>query len=141
MSSFEIETIKHQFQTNGEIELIDLTQTIDSYLQKSVISQGMVQIFCPGSTGAIITTEYENGVIQDTKQLLEKLIPKGIGYQHDKIDNNAHSHLRACLLGASQTIPIANKKLLIGTWQQVVFLELDVRPRSRTVIMQFSGVT
>lgn len=140
MPSFEVQTFEHQFQTNGEIELIDLTEIIRSYLNKSEFKDGHVLVFCPGSTGAVITTEYEKGVIQDTKQLLGKLIPKGIGYQHDKIDNNAHSHLRACLFGASQTLPIANRKLLLGMWQQIVFIELDVRPRSRTVIIQFSGI-
>ncbi|MCH8908851.1 MAG: YjbQ family protein [Candidatus Heimdallarchaeota archaeon] len=135
-----IQTYQEILQTNGEIELIDLTNKVMNYLAESKITDGTVHISCPGSTSAVITTEFEPGVVKDTKDLLNKLIPKGIGYEHDKIDNNAHSHLRASFLGANQTIPIKENRLLLGTWQQIVFVELDVRPRTRTVIFQFMGI-
>ncbi|NJE27123.1 YjbQ family protein, partial [Thermococcus sp. MV5] len=92
-----------------------------------------------GATGAIVTIEHESGLLEDFKRALMELIPKGAGYLHDRIDDNAHSHLRATLLGASECFPVIDGRLIRGTWQQIFFVELDVRPRHRRVVVQVVG--
>jgi secondary thiamine-phosphate synthase enzyme len=126
-------------QTKGEIELLDISQLVRNIIRESSITDGLVNIFHPGSTGAIITMEYEPGLIKDTIELVKKLIPKGVGYQHDCHDDNAHSHLRASLFSPEITIPLANNKLILGTWQQIVFLEFDTRSRKRKIIITIVG--
>ncbi|ASJ10494.1 hypothetical protein A3L12_03860 [Thermococcus sp. P6] len=128
-----------RFRTKGEIDLIDLTQDIEDLVRESGIENGQVLIFVPGATGAVITIEHERGLLEDLKNTLRELIPKGKGYLHDRIDNNAHSHLRATLLGASECLPVVNGRLVRGTWQQIFFVELDVRPRNRRVLVQIIG--
>ncbi len=129
-----------QFRTNGEIDIIDLTPALRQFIDNSGITEGRVTVFCTGSTGAIACTEYESGLLQDNKKILKNLIPRGSGYKHDEIDNNAHSHLRSTLLGSEITIPVINGRLVLGTWQQVVFFELDVRKRNRQVVFQIMGI-
>ncbi len=130
----------YSFNTDGEIDIIDLTEEIITFVRKTGILEGRVTIFCIGSTGAIACTEFENGLISDNKEILQKLIPKAAGYIHDRIDNNAHSHLRSTLLGSEITIPVIDGELVLGTWQQIVFFELDVHKRSRRVVFQILGV-
>jgi len=127
------------FSTRGEIDLVDITRDVERIVEESGIENGQVLVFVPGATGAIVTIEHESGLLEDFKRALKELIPKGKGYLHDRIDDNAHSHLRATLLGASECFPVVDGRLLRGTWQQIFFVELDVRPRHRRVIVQVMG--
>ena len=129
------------FTTGGEVELIDITEKVNSKLTESGIADGTVTIFVPGSTGAVTTIEYEPGLVKDLPDALERLFPRGIVYQHELRwhDGNGHSHVRASFLGPSLTVPFRNSRMLLGTWQQVVFIELDNKRRSRSVILQILG--
>ena len=129
------------FDTKGEVEIVDITERVNSKLRDSSIEDGVVTIFVPGSTGAVTTIEYEPGLLQDLPAALERLFPKGIDYAHELRwhDGNGHSHIRASFLGPSLTVPFRNNKMLLGTWQQVVFVELDNKRRSRRVILQILG--
>jgi len=128
-----------RFSTRGEIDLVDITGDIEEIVEKSEIKNGQVLVFVPGATGAIVTIEHENGLLEDFKRVLRKLVPRGAGYKHDIIDNNAHSHLRASLLGSSLVLPIVEGKVVRGVWQQIFFVELDVRPRRRRLVVQIMG--
>ncbi|HEX68373.1 YjbQ family protein [Thermococci archaeon] len=128
-----------RFSTRGEIDLVDITRDIEEIVEKSEIKNGQVLVFVPGATGAIVTIEHENGLLEDFKRVLRKLVPRGAGYKHDIIDNNAHSHLRASLLGSSVVLPIVEGKVVRGIWQQIFFVELDVRPRRRRLVVQIMG--
>ena len=133
-----ISTVIH-FQTKGEIDIIDLSYKFRELVNETKIINGIFSANVIGSTGALTAIEYEHGVIEDFKQLLKKLVPKGAGYLHDRIDSNAHSHLRASLLGPSITFTIKDGELQLGTWQQPVFVCLDTRPRSRRVAISILG--
>ncbi len=128
-------------KTKGEVDVVDLTAEIQRIVTQSKIEQGIACVFINGSTGAITTIEYEPGLLQDLPRALEKIAPKGITYAHHETwhDDNGHSHVRASLMSPSVTIPIRKGSLLHGTWQQIVFVELDTRPRSRTIIVQLLG--
>jgi secondary thiamine-phosphate synthase enzyme len=128
-----------QFQTDGEIDIIDLTYELDKLVSKSGIKNGVLSANVIGSTGALTAIEFESGVLDDFRKLLEQLAPKGAGYKHDRIDSNAHSHLRASLLGPDLSLAVHKGKLQLGTWQQPVFVCLDVRPRSRRVAVTIIG--
>lgn len=128
-----------RFSTEGEIDLVDITHEVERIVEESGVQNGQVLVFVPGATGAIITIEHESGLLEDFKRALKELIPKGAGYLHDRIDDNAHSHLRASLLGASECFPVVDGRLVRGTWQQIFFVELDVRPRHRRVVVQVIG--
>ena len=125
--------------TEGEIQIFDITLNVRNAIKDSGITKGLVNVFVPGATGAITTLEYDPRLVQDTINLLKKLVPKGIGYQHDYQDDNAHSHLRASLLSPELTIPVIDGAPVLGTWQQVVFLELDTRGRERKLIVTVTG--
>lgn len=125
--------------TDGEIEVIDITLRVRTVIKESGIKNGLVNIFNPGATGAILTMEYEPRLVEDTADLIKKLVPKGIGYKHDFQDDNAHSHLRASLLSPEMTLPINNGEPLLGTWQQIVFVELDTRGRNRKILITVVG--
>ena len=128
-----------ELDTEGEIQIIDITLPVRNAIKDSKIKNGIVNIFNPGSTGAILTMEYEPHLVNDTKNFIEKLIPKGIGYNHDFQDDNAHSHLRASIFSPELTIPISKGKPILGTWQQVVFIEFDTRGRERKIIITVIG--
>ena len=128
-----------QFQTEGEIDIVDLTHELNKLVSKSGIKEGILTANVIGSTGALTAIEFESGVLDDFRKVLEKLVPKGAGYKHDRIDSNAHSHLRASLLGPSLSLAIHNGRLQLGTWQQPVFVCLDVRPRSRKIAITIVG--
>ncbi len=128
-----------RFSTEGEIDLVDITHEVERIVRESGIKNGQALVFVPGATGAIVTIEHESGLLGDFRRALRELIPKGAGYLHDRIDDNAHSHLRATLLGASECFPVVDGKLVRGTWQQIFFVELDVRPRHRRVVVQVMG--
>jgi len=127
--------------TKGEVDMIDLTSTVQEIVRRSGIKDGLVNVFCPGSTCAISTIEYEPGLLRDFPAFLERIIPKNIEYEHHKRwgDYNGHSHVRATLLKSSFTAPVINGNVLLGTWQQIVFIELDVRPRRRRIIVSVLG--
>ncbi|MHA1581166.1 MAG: secondary thiamine-phosphate synthase enzyme YjbQ [Candidatus Baldrarchaeia archaeon] len=124
------------FNTAGEIDVVDITGMVEKAVKDSGIRNGLVTVFIPGATGAITTIEFEPNLVQDFKDILEKLIPKTGRYRHPV---NGHSHLRASMLGPSLSVPVADGNLTLGTWQQIVFVELDVRPRSRRLIVQIIG--
>ena len=128
-------------KTDGEVDIVDITGDIQNIVDKSKLNDGIACIFVPGSTGAITTIEYEPGLMKDLPQALEKIAPKDIYYNHHETwhDDNGHSHVRASLMGPSITVPFQNKKLVHGTWQQIVFVELDTRPRNREIIVQIVG--
>ena len=128
-------------KTNGEVDIIDITDDIQNVISKSKIKSGIVCVFCPGSTGTITTVEYEPGLKKDIPRALQKIVPKGEHYDHHETwhDDNGHSHVRASLMGPGITIPIKNGKVIHGTWQQIVFVELDTSPRSRNIIVQIVG--
>ncbi|ANF22225.1 secondary thiamine-phosphate synthase enzyme YjbQ [Thermococcus piezophilus] len=135
----EVVTKELHFTTKGEIDLVDITHEVERIVEESGINNGQVLVFVPGATGAIVTIEHESGLLEDFKRVLGELILKGKGYLHDRIDDNAHSHIRATLLGASEGFPVVDGKLVRGIWQQIFFVELDVRPRRRKVVVQVMG--
>ncbi len=135
-----IETKELSVDTSGEIDIIDITDELDKFVHESGIREGRLTVFHPGSTAAIITTEYEHGLIEDLKKTIARIIPRRDDYLHDRIDTNARSHLRATFLQAELTIPIIKGRLVLGTWQQVALVDLDVRPRRRRVVLQIMGI-
>jgi secondary thiamine-phosphate synthase enzyme len=128
--------------TKGFGDTLDISDNVAKILEKSVVQNGLVTVFCQGSTGTITTIEFEPGVIQDLREALEKIAPSGIPYQHDKAwgDGNGFSHVRAALMKPSLTIPVVNGKMQLGTWQQIVFIDFDNRQRKREVIVQIMGL-
>lgn len=133
------DTIK--LQTQGEGDMIDMTSQLSNIVKESKIKNGTVTIFVSGSTAAVTTIEYESGLIHDFPEMLSRIVPKNLEYEHDNTwhDGNGHSHVRSSLIGPNITIPIIHGKLTLGTWQQVVLLEMDTRSRNRTVILQIMG--
>lgn len=130
-----------QITSSGETDIINLTNEIQNIVSKSKIKNGILCVYVNGSTGSITTIEYEPGLKKDISLTLERIAPKNIYYHHHETwnDDNGHSHVRASLIGPSMTIPIVNKKLIHGTWQQVVFIEHDTSPRNRKIIVQIIG--
>lgn len=127
--------------TEGFNDMTDLTPLISEKLASHGLAAGLVNVFVPGSTAGVTTIEYEPGVIEDFSRLMEKIIPGNIPYHHDRRwgDGNGFSHVRASLLGPSLTIPFSGGRLNLGTWQQVVLVDFDNGPRSRSVLLQFLG--
>jgi len=130
------------FITSSETDIIDITSEVEDMVQSSGIENGNLLLFISGSTASLTTIEYESGVINDLKRAIEKIAPQGIQYEHDRRwgDGNGYSHVRAALLGASLNIPVRESMLLLGTWQQVVLLDFDNRPRKRDIQVQILGV-
>jgi secondary thiamine-phosphate synthase enzyme len=129
------------FRTDGHRHMRDITEEVAEVVHRSGVRTGIAQVFCLGSTGAIGAIEFEPGLERDLPELLDRLIPPSRQYGHEQTwhDGNGHSHLQATLLGPSLTVPVADGKLALGTWQQVFFLECDVRPRQRTVVVTVTG--
>lgn len=127
-----------EFRSKGENDMIDMTEKIQEVVKKQSPSNGVVVVFVVGSTAAITIMEYEPGLLKDFPHMLERIAPKQLPYEHQKTwhDDNGHSHVKSSLVGVSLTIPLVEGKLALGTWQQVVFLELDTRPRLRKVLVQ-----
>ena len=123
-------------QTKGEIDFIDLTDKVQNLVSKHDVKNGLAHVFAPHSTGIIILTENEPGLLEDIKTFLEKIAPKKGHYNHP---SNAHSHLRSVLMPPDKTIPIIDGHLALGTWQSLVFVETDIYPRHRTLIIQILG--
>lgn len=137
----EIITDRFSVSTHGESGVHDITENVSALLARHNLKEGVVTVFVPGSTASITTTEFEPGLRRDIPEVLNRIIPKGSRYHHDETwhDGNGHSHVRAALMGPSLTVPFSRGELLVGTWQQIVLVDHDNRPRERTVIVQFMG--
>jgi secondary thiamine-phosphate synthase enzyme len=127
--------------TRGGSQMIDLTPQVQALLGAHRFREGQALVFVPGSTAAITTIEFEPGLQQDLPAALERLAPQGMRYAHEETwhDDNGHSHVRASLLGPSLVVPFADGGLLLGSWQQIVLVDFDTRPRRREVVVQLSG--
>jgi secondary thiamine-phosphate synthase enzyme len=127
--------------SNGEGDMINITRQTDESIKASGLQDGIVTIFVSGSTASITTIEYEVGLKKDFPKMLARIAPSEIEYEHDNTwhDGNGHSHVRASLIGPSLTVPFKNKSLMLGTWQQIVLLEMDTRPRERKIVLQIIG--
>ncbi len=136
-----VETRNFNFSTEADVDVVDITKDVADILSESAINDGAVTIFVPGSTGAITTLEHEPGLVQDITDFFQRTVPKDHYYHHEERwhDKNGHSHIRASLIGPSVTIPFRDKRLMLGTWQQIVFLDFDVRARERELIIQIMG--
>ena len=136
-----VKTMTVKIKSKGENDIIDITDQTSRALHESEITNGTVTLFVSGSTGALTTIEYEPGLMKDFPDMLERIAPRNIEYDHEKMwhDGNGHSHVKASLIGPSLAIPFKNKELLLGTWQQIVFIELDTRSRERNIVLQIMG--
>jgi secondary thiamine-phosphate synthase enzyme len=134
-------TRRLKYETEANIDIVNITSDVSNAIDNSRIKNGFVTVFVPGSTAAVTSMEYEPGLISDLTSVLEKIAPSDVEYQHDKKwhDGNGFSHVRASLLGQSETFPIINSELANGPWQQVVLINLDNRPRYRELILQIYG--
>ena len=134
-------TTESSLSTRGDAEIVDLTRSVVEAVRASGIEQGQVTAFVRGSTAAITTMEYEPGGVHDLQALLDRLIPPQGDYEHNRLnhDTNSHAHQRASLIGASETVPVVDGHLALGTWQQLVLVDFDDRPRQRTVVIQVLG--
>ena len=130
-----------QVTTRGNGDVVDITRAVAGRLHDSGVLNGLVTLFVAGSTCALTTLEFESGVVSDLQQLLDRLAPPGADYRHNLRwgDGNGHAHIRHALLGPSLTIPLVDGHLTLGTWQQVVLLDFDNRPRTRSVVVQVMG--
>ncbi len=130
-----------KFQTEGNADVIDITDDVSQAVRKSGLSDGIITIFCSSSTSALTTIEYESGCISDLKRLFNEIVDPNRDYAHNARwgDGNGHSHVRAALLGASFSVPFVDKNLTLGTWQQIVYLDFDNRPRQRSLVLQLIG--
>lgn len=134
-----VETKRISLSTRGRDDICNITDEVARAVRSSRISSGIVTVFVPHSTAGITTIEYESGAVVDLSRVIRRLIPEDPSYEHNRIDDNAHSHLRAALIGPSVTVPFVNKELILGTWQQIVLCDFDIRSRRRQVILQIVG--
>lgn len=138
MSPCKVFTERLSFSTKGQIDFVDLTDQVQETVTKSNVQSGIAHVFAPHATGILILTENDLALIDDIKVFLEKLVPDGETYNHP---SNAHAHLRSMLLPPDRTLPVIDGKTEFGTWQSLLFVETDVYPRKRTVIIQVIGET
>jgi secondary thiamine-phosphate synthase enzyme len=136
-----VETKEITLQSRGNCHIIDITSQVAKNVEKSGVNSGIVTLFMVGSTAGITTIEYEPNLLSDFQNMWDRVIPQNISYEHNKTwgDGNGHSHVRASMLGASLVIPFVNKRLSLGTWQQIVLVDFDNRPRSRKIAIQILG--
>ncbi len=130
-----------KLSTGGNGQMVDITGEVSGAVRESGLADGIATVFVPGATGGLTTIEYEGGLEKDFSELMEKLIPEGREYYHNERwgDGNGHSHLRASLVGPSLTVPFTAGRLTLGTWQQIIFLDFDVRARTRSLVVQIIG--
>lgn len=128
-------------ETKGFCHIVDISAQVIEAVDRSGISEGLVTVFCPGSTGSITTIEYESGVIGDLEKALERLVPAGMAYDHDQRwgDGNGFAHVRAALMKPFLTVPLIQGGLTLGTWQQIVFIDFDNKARRRQLVVQVTG--
>ena len=126
------------FSTNGDTDIVDITAQVQQVVAGGPVADGLVTAFVRGSTAAITTMEFEPGGVADLRALLDRLIPTEGNYEHNRLnhDTNSHAHQRASLIGASEQVPLVGGRLALGTWQQLVLIDFDDRPRERTVVVQ-----
>ena len=136
MSNFKVVNKIYKFTTRGEIDFVDLSDEVQKEVADSEIRNGIVHVFSPHATGILVLTENDDALLEDIKVFLEELAPKHKLYQHP---SNAHSHLRSMVLPPDKTLPIVNGGVEFGTWQSLLFVETDVYPRERTIIIQIMG--
>jgi len=136
-----VETKTISVHSEGEMDVIDITERIAEAVRKSKINEGIATIFVPGSTASVSTIEFEPNLVKDMKNAMERLFPSDIKYNHHETwgDENGKSHVRATTMGPSMTIPFKDKKLLLGTWQQIVLIDFDVPSRKREIVVQILG--
>ena len=136
-----VKSLSIQLSTRGDSDIHDITDQVAHQITQSGLKNGTVTIFCPSSTSALTTIEYESGAVSDLKRLFDEIIPQNREYAHNALwhDGNGHSHIRASLLGPSLTIPFVNGELTLGTWQQVIYIDFDNKPRRRELILQVVG--
>ena len=136
-----VKTLSISLGTQGNADIRDITEEVTRTVLQSGLKDGTVTIFCPSSTSALTTIEYENGALSDLKRLFNEIVPPNRDYAHNARwgDGNGHSHVRAALLGPSLTIPFVNGGLTLGTWQQIIYVDFDNRPRKRELILQLIG--
>ena len=134
-------TKKISLQTKGNCDIIDITPQVEQQVAEADINNGTATLFVDGSTAGIATIEFESGALSDFQSMWQRNIPQDIPYDHDRRwgDANGHSHIRASLLGASLVVPFNDKRLTLGTWQQIIVVDFDNRPRSRQIILQIMG--
>ena len=135
-------TTEHvRIDTKGRDDVVDITEKVSGVVDGSGVSSGTVTVFVSGSTASVTTIEHESGLVRDIKDLGERLAPSDQEYGHNETwgDGNGHSHIRAAVIGPSLTVPFEKKKLLLGTWQQIVVIDHDNRPRSRNIVVQVMG--
>jgi secondary thiamine-phosphate synthase enzyme len=127
--------------TRGNTDIMDITRELERLVTESGLKSGTVTVFCPSSTSGLTTVEYEPGAISDLKGMFEELVPSKRDYAHNATwgDGNGYSHMRASLLGSSLTIPFIERSLTLGTWQQVIYIDFDIRPRQRKLVVQMMG--
>jgi secondary thiamine-phosphate synthase enzyme len=137
----EIITESLSLPTKGNADIVDITGRVAASISKHHLQEGNATVFVSGSTAAVTTTEYEPGLLHDIPAAFERIAPHSVRYAHDDTwhDGNGHSHVRAAVLGPSLTIPFSKGKLLLGTWQQVVLVDFDNRPRNREIVIQLIG--
>jgi secondary thiamine-phosphate synthase enzyme len=137
----EVCTEKLKFNTKGNADIKEITGLVDKAVKDSPVNSGIVTIFVPGATGALTTIEFEPGLEADLKEFAEKIIPQSGKYNHNitHSDSNGHSHIRASLIGPSLVVPFSDKKLLLGKWQQIIFIDFDNRSRERELVLQIMG--
>lgn len=137
----KIVTSELHFKTTGQTDIIDISRDVQELVLQSEVQDGTIVLFISGSTAALTTIEFESGVVNDLRKAIERIAPSDILYEHDRRwgDGNGYSHVRAALLGPSLSIPIRRGRLLLGTWQQIVLLDFDNRPRRRSVTVQIMG--
>jgi secondary thiamine-phosphate synthase enzyme len=133
-----VHTGQLRFSTQGDGDVVDLTEGLMEVVRSAGAEQGLVSVFVPGSTAAVTTMEHEPGGIHDLRETLDRLVPPRGDYEHNRLNNdtNSHAHIRAAIVGPSETIPLRDGRLGTGTWQQVVLVDFDDRPRERTVVVQ-----
>jgi secondary thiamine-phosphate synthase enzyme len=127
-----------RFSTEGDGDVVDLTEGVQSVVSQAGVETGVVSLFVPGSTAAVTAMEYESGGIHDLRATLDRLVPREGDYEHNRLnaDTNSHAHIRAAIVGPSETVPVREGRLAMGTWQQLVLVDFDDRPRQRTVVVQ-----
>ena len=136
-----VQTQSISLSTRGNADMQDITPQVSSAVSKSSLKNGIVTVFCPSSTSALTTIEYESGCLSDLRRLFDEILPTGRDYAHNARwgDGNGHSHARAALLGASLTVPFVDNHLTLGTWQQIIYVDFDNRPRGRELVAQVMG--
>ena len=136
-----VKSLSLQLTTRGNADIQDISGRVAQLVTDCGMNSGIVTIFCPSSTSALTTIEFEPGVVNDLRRLFDEIIPANRTYEHDQAwhDGNGHSHVRASLLGASLTVPFVDRRLTLGTWQQIIYIDFDNRPRRRELIIQLMG--